>query len=186
MLMRVGLTVSAGAALAAGGAAQASAQPQPPTATLGRTDLGAALMGTRIGLEKSVEGLSPVIKTFKFNPLAATPVDPLNNGARTQVADFKPVGTDMLTSPLTKRGQLGDLPVVGQVLGALPGANAPAGADGTGRVGPLGNNSIGPLSTGDAPQGQGPGQGPGQGQGEGQDQGQGPALFGPPGKGLIG
>ncbi|GAA2708197.1 hypothetical protein GCM10010315_04170 [Streptomyces luteosporeus] len=175
--MRVGLTVSAGAALAAGGAAQASAHTQPPTATLGRTDVGAAFVGTGIALQKSVEGLSPVLKTFKYHPLAATPVDPLNNGARTKVADFKPVGTDMVTSPVTKRGQLGDLPVVGQVLGALPGANAPlapAGADGTGAVGPLGNNSVGPLSTGDAS----------QGQGQGQSQGQ--ALFGPPGKGLIG
>ncbi|MEU5052433.1 hypothetical protein [Streptomyces sp. NPDC021096] len=118
------LTVSAGAALVAGGAADASAKPQPPTAQLGRTDVGAAFAGTGIALEKSVQGLAPVLQTFKYHPLAATPVDPLNNGARTQVADFKPVGTQMLTSPVTKRGQVGDLPLVGQALGALQGPQA--------------------------------------------------------------
>lgn len=119
--MRVGLTVSAGAALAAGGTATAHAEPQAPRAQLGRTDVGAAFVGTGIALEKSVEGLSPVLKSFKYHPLAATPVDPLNNGARTQVADFKPVGTDVVTSPVTNRGQVGDLPLVGQALNVLPG-----------------------------------------------------------------
>ncbi|GHC70638.1 hypothetical protein [Streptomyces cinnamoneus] len=118
-LARVGLTVSAGAALVAGGAVEAGAQPQAPRAELGRTDVKAALQGTRIALEKSAEGLGPVVRTFKYHPLAATPVDPLNNGARTQVADFQPINTQMLTSPITKTGQLGDLPLVGQLLGGV-------------------------------------------------------------------
>ncbi|MEU7131996.1 hypothetical protein [Streptomyces sp. NPDC046261] len=117
----MGLTVSAGAALVAGGAAGASAEPQAPKAQLARTDVGAAFVGTGIALQKSVQGLAPVVQTFKYHPLAATPVDPLNNGARAQVADFKPVGTQMVTSPVTTRGQVGDLPLVGQALGALQG-----------------------------------------------------------------
>ncbi|MEU1312875.1 hypothetical protein ABZ419_28825 [Streptomyces cinnamoneus] len=118
-LARVGLTVSAGAALVAGGAVEAGAQPQAPRAELGRTDVGAALRGTRIALEKSAEGLEPVVRTFKYHPLAGTPVDPLNNGARTQVADFQPINTQELTSPITKTGQIGDLPLVGQLLGGV-------------------------------------------------------------------
>ncbi len=121
MLTRLGLTVSAGAALVAGGATAASANPQAPRAEFGRTDLGAAFAGTGIAVEKSVEGLAPVVKSFKYHPLAATPVDPLNNGARIQPGDFKPVGTQAVTSPVTNRGQVGDLPLVGQALGVLPG-----------------------------------------------------------------
>ncbi|GHF48784.1 hypothetical protein GCM10010218_32840 [Streptomyces mashuensis] len=137
---RLGLTVSAGAALAAAGAAEAHASPQVPSATLGRTDVGAAFEGTGIALEKSVEGLSPVVKSFKYHPLAATGVDPLDNGASTQVSNFKPVGTRLVTAPVTDRGQVQDLPVAGQALGVLPGGTTPAGAPAAAPA------ALGPLS----------------------------------------
>ncbi|WP_229922983.1 hypothetical protein [Streptomyces griseocarneus] len=118
----MGMTLSAGAALVAAGAAEAQAQPQVPRAEFGRQDVGAAFEGTAIALQKSVEGLSPVVKTFKYHPLAGTAVDPLNNGASTQISNFKPVSTQPVTAPVTTRGQVGDLPVAGQLLGGvLPG-----------------------------------------------------------------
>nr|WP_184346193.1 hypothetical protein [Streptomyces olivoverticillatus] len=122
-LRRVGVTVSAGAALVAAGAAEAQAAqgPQAPRAQLGRTDIAAAFQGTGIALEKSVQGLSPVVKTFKYHPLAATPVDPVDNGIGTKIADFKPISTQALTNPIHSTGQLRDLPLVGQLLGILPG-----------------------------------------------------------------
>lgn len=118
-LVRVGLTVSAGAALVAGSAAGASAAGQA-RAQFGRTDVLAAVEGTHIALEKSLEGLTPVLKNLPTDPLANTGVDPLDNGARTQVADFKPVGTSVATDPLAKGGHVGDLPVVGAVANLLP------------------------------------------------------------------
>ncbi|MFI9204662.1 hypothetical protein [Streptomyces sp. NPDC053048] len=116
-LTRVGVTVSAGAALFAAGAAEAQADPQAPRAQIGRQDIGAAFQGTAIAVQKSVAGLSPVVKTFKYHPLAGTVVDPLNNGASTQVSDFKPVTTK--PAAVTTTGKVGDLPVAGQVLGGL-------------------------------------------------------------------
>ncbi|MFI9305339.1 hypothetical protein [Streptomyces triculaminicus] len=121
-LTRIGTTLSAGAALVAAGAADAQAEPQAPRVQLARQDVRAALQGTDIALQKAVEGLSPVVKQFKYHPLAGTAVDPLNNVASTQILDFKPVSTAPVTAPITTRGQIGDLPVAGQVLqGLLPG-----------------------------------------------------------------
>lgn len=122
-LVRVGLTVSAGAALVAGSAAGASAAGAGQArAQFGRTDVLAAVEGTHIALEKSLEGLTPVLKNLPTDPLANTGVDPLDNGARTQVADFKPVGTSLATDPLAKGGHVGDLPVVGAAANLLPSA----------------------------------------------------------------
>ncbi|MEU1378265.1 hypothetical protein ABZ442_32135 [Streptomyces triculaminicus] len=113
------MTLSAGAALVTAGAADAQAEPQVPRVQLAHQDVHAALQGTDIALRKAVEGLSPVVKQFKYHPLAGTAVDPLNNAASTQILDFKPVSTASLTAPITTRGQIGDLPVAGQVLQTL-------------------------------------------------------------------
>ncbi|MFI1972819.1 hypothetical protein BLA24_26620 [Streptomyces cinnamoneus] len=128
-LARVGLTLSAGAALVAGGAAGASATPQAPRAELGRTDVGAALQGTGIAVEKSVQGISPVVKSFKAYPMAGTHVDPLDNGVRTKVADYPAVGTTAVTDTITKTGQISDLPLIGQMVKLLPGPLAPPSGD---------------------------------------------------------
>ncbi|MHC0431143.1 hypothetical protein ACX6XY_13265 [Streptomyces sp. O3] len=116
-LLRTGLTLAvAGAALGAGGAASAaSAEPldgivstspdQPLTKTV--TDTAAS-------------ALAPA-KNLQLDPLAGTGVDPLDNAAGTQVADFQPVSTADATSPLTDGGALGDLPVTGAAFGLLPG-----------------------------------------------------------------
>jgi len=58
---------------------------------------------------------------LQLDPLANTGVDPLDNGLATQVADFKPVGTNMATDLVTRGGALADLPVAGPLAkGLLP------------------------------------------------------------------
>ncbi|MBV2355931.1 hypothetical protein KUM39_16375 [Streptomyces sp. J2-1] len=114
---------SAGAALGAG-AATAHAAPAPvlevpwhPT-SLGNVNPQAGLTvltGTVGYVTGPVAGLKP-------NPLAGTGVDPLDNGVGTQVADFKPLGTRMLTAPVAQATSLGAMPVVGSVTGLLGSA----------------------------------------------------------------
>ncbi|MGW1122418.1 hypothetical protein ACWD5B_35775, partial [Streptomyces tanashiensis] len=65
-------------------------------------------------------GVGPLTR-LQLDPLANTGVDPLDNGLGTQVADFKPVGTNLVTDHVTKGGAVADLPVVGGVTrGLLP------------------------------------------------------------------
>ncbi|CAM5312612.1 hypothetical protein [Streptomyces canarius] len=97
------------------GGVDAAAGPAPrrPGAAPVDPQAGArALTGTVGYVTGPVAGLKP-------NPLAGTGVDPLDNGVGTQLADFKPVGSQMLTRPLAQAQSLGSVPVVGQVLGGL-------------------------------------------------------------------
>jgi len=71
-----------------------------------------ALTGTVGYVTGPVAGLKP-------NPLAGTGVDPLDNGLATQVADFPPLATTMLTAPVAQAQSLGAVPVLGQVTGLL-------------------------------------------------------------------
>ncbi|RST09097.1 hypothetical protein E2C00_26935 [Streptomyces sp. WAC05374] len=115
-LLKAGLTVTAlGAALGVpGGAAHAVVQP-PQLPQLPKTDPQAAL-GATMGAVPHVTG---VAKNLKVNPLAQTGVDPLNNGLGTQVSDFRPVDTTMLTGSVTSAP---NLPVAGPLLGGvIPG-----------------------------------------------------------------
>ncbi|MEU3412272.1 MULTISPECIES: hypothetical protein [unclassified Streptomyces] len=110
----------AGAALGAG-AVTASAETIPGTGVTYRpVDTGTidpeaglrALTGIVGYVTGPVAGLKP-------NPLAGTGVDPLDNGVGTQVADFQPVGTQMLTRPLAQAPSLGSVPLAGPVLASL-------------------------------------------------------------------
>jgi hypothetical protein len=114
---------TAGVALGAG-AATASADTAPvvdvmrtrPT-TLGKMDPAAGLQavtGTVGYVTGPVAGLKP-------NPLAGTGVDPLDNGVATQLADFQPVASQMLTGPVAQAESISRIPVVGQALGVLGG-----------------------------------------------------------------
>ncbi|MDT9688814.1 hypothetical protein Q5762_10670 [Streptomyces sp. P9(2023)] len=114
-LLKAGLTATAvGAAVLGLGAAGAQAAPAAPLPldTLAGSDAVAAL-----GATGHVVG---PLTSLQLDPLANTGVDPLDNGLGTQVADFKPVGTNLVTDHVTKGGGLDDLPVVGQVTGLLP------------------------------------------------------------------
>ncbi|MET9142475.1 hypothetical protein [Streptomyces sp. NPDC004042] len=85
------------------------------TGSLGKVDPQAGvqvLAGTVGYITGPVAGLKP-------NPLAGTGVDPLDNGVGTQLADFKPLTSQMLTGPVAQAPSVGSVPVVGQVLGAV-------------------------------------------------------------------
>ncbi|MBB4983443.1 MULTISPECIES: hypothetical protein [Streptomyces] len=118
-LLRAGLGVTAAGAavLGAGAAAQAAAPVPLPVDSLTRTDAGAAGAGALDGV---AHGVGPLTR-LQLDPLANTGVDPLDNGLGTQVADFKPVGTNLVTDHVTKGGAAADLPVVGGLTrGLLP------------------------------------------------------------------
>ncbi|NUS23315.1 MAG: hypothetical protein HOV70_26875 [Streptomyces sp.] len=112
---------TAGVALGAG-AASAAADTQPvdelvhtrPT-SLGRIDPQAGLQG----LTNTVGYVTGPVAGLKPNPLAGTGVDPLDNGLGTQIADFQPMTSQMLTAPVAQAQSIGSMPVVGQVTGLL-------------------------------------------------------------------
>ncbi|MFF6773743.1 hypothetical protein ACFY8W_09275 [Streptomyces sp. NPDC012637] len=114
-LLKAGLTVTAaGAAVFGAGAGAQAAEGVGvplPTDSLTRMDGAAALEG--LG-----HGVAPLTQ-LQLDPLANTGVDPLDNGLGTQVADFKPVGTNLVTDHVTKGGALADLPVAGPLSQSL-------------------------------------------------------------------
>ncbi|WP_031009207.1 hypothetical protein [Streptomyces sp. NRRL F-5727] len=105
----LGVTAAGAAVFGAAAAAQAAAPVPLPVDSLTRTDAGAAGAGALTGV---AHGVGPLTR-LQLDPLAKTGVDPLANGVGTQVADFKPVGTDLVTGHLTRGGAVADLPVAG-------------------------------------------------------------------------
>ncbi|MFD5799529.1 hypothetical protein ACFWIO_39605 [Streptomyces diastatochromogenes] len=122
-LATAGAALAAGAATAHAAAAPVVDVPWRPT-SLGNIDPEAGLTvltGTVGYVTGPVAGLKP-------NPLAGTGVDPLDNGVGTQLADFKPIGSQMLTGPVAQAQSLGAVPGVGLVTGLLGGGTgAPLG-----------------------------------------------------------
>ncbi|MEE1785815.1 hypothetical protein PUR71_23335 [Streptomyces sp. SP17BM10] len=118
-----GLAAAVGAAVLLGaGSAQAATAPHPAPeagpATLTKTDVGQALNGTTSGLGY---GIAP-IKSLRLDPWANSSADVLNNGATVQPDQgLAPVGTGVLTGPLSAGGGAKDLPLVGGLTGVLPG-----------------------------------------------------------------
>ncbi|MGW4596345.1 hypothetical protein ACWEOA_13700 [Streptomyces sp. NPDC004457] len=114
VLATAGAVLGAGAATASAGTVPGVGLGHRPL-DLGNVDPQAgarSLTGTVGYVTGPVAGLKP-------NPLAGTGVDPLDNGVGTQVADFKPVGSQTVTRPLAQARSLGSVPGVGQALGAL-------------------------------------------------------------------
>ncbi|MFD4372311.1 hypothetical protein [Streptomyces sp. NPDC058486] len=112
-LFQAGLGVTAAGAAVFGAAAAAQAAPGAavplPVDSLTRTDAAAAGAGALSGV---THGLGPLTR-LQLDPLANTGVDPLANGIGTQIADFKPIGTDLVTGDVAKGGAVADLPVAG-------------------------------------------------------------------------
>ncbi|MET9350933.1 hypothetical protein [Streptomyces termitum] len=112
----LGVTAAGAAVLGAGAAAQAAVPSVPlPVDSLTRTDAAAAGEGALTGV---AHGVAPLTR-LQLDPLANTGVDPLANGLGTQVSDFKPVGTDLVTDHVTKGGAVADLPVAGPLTQSL-------------------------------------------------------------------
>ncbi|WEO95691.1 hypothetical protein A6P39_017570 [Streptomyces sp. FXJ1.172] len=114
-LATAGAALGAGAATAhADSAAPVLSVPWRPT-SLGKINPEAGLTV----LTATVPYVTGPVAGLKPNPLAGTGVDPLDNGVGTQLADFKPVGSQMLTAPVAEARSLGSIPGVGQVMGAV-------------------------------------------------------------------
>ncbi|MFE7562371.1 hypothetical protein, partial [Kitasatospora sp. NPDC057500] len=112
-----GLAAALGAAVLLGGIGAGTAQAAPAEggAALAKTDLAQALGGTTTGLGY---GIAP-LKDLRLDPWANSSADVLNNGATLQPegSGLAPVGTDILTGPLSAGGGPRDLPLVGGLLG---------------------------------------------------------------------
>ncbi|MCS0604677.1 hypothetical protein NX794_26180 [Streptomyces sp. LP11] len=111
---------TAGAALGAGAATAAA--DSSPVAGLNSRPVGIGNVDPQAGLQALTGAVGYVtgpVAGLKPNPLAGTGVDPLDNGIGTQLADFKPVSTQMLTAPLAQARSLGGVPLVGPLLSAL-------------------------------------------------------------------
>ncbi|MEV0780717.1 hypothetical protein ACIBLA_01650 [Streptomyces sp. NPDC050433] len=125
-LLRAGLTLTAaGAAIGLGGTAAQAAPAAPVPASDQDSALAEAGAAAGAGLTGALGhtlagGIGPV-KSLQLNPLAKTGVDPLDNAVGTQIADFKPLSTAAVTDSVTQGGGLEDLPLVGPVVGLLPG-----------------------------------------------------------------
>ncbi|MFF7457679.1 hypothetical protein [Kitasatospora sp. NPDC008115] len=116
-----GLVAALGAAVLLGGAGAGAAHAAPTAggAALTKTDLAQALTGATTGIGY---GIAP-FKDLRLDPWANSSADVLNNGATVQPegSGLAPIGTDLLTGPLSAGGGPRDLPLVGGLLGALPG-----------------------------------------------------------------
>jgi hypothetical protein len=116
-LATAGVALGAGAGTAAADAETVAGVMHTRPTSLGEIDPQAglqALTGTVGYVTGPVAGLKP-------NPLAGTGVDPLDNGVGTQLADFQPLTSQMLTRPVAQAPSVGSLPVVGQAVGLLGG-----------------------------------------------------------------
>ncbi|GHE48711.1 MULTISPECIES: hypothetical protein [Streptomyces] len=118
---RLLLALAAAGVAVGAGATAASAQTLPVvdgtyhTGSLGEVDPGAGLQA----LTGTVRYVTGPVADLKPNPLAGTGVDPLDNGVGTQLADFRPLTSQMLTGPVAQAPSVGSIPVVDQVVGAL-------------------------------------------------------------------
>ncbi|HEY9439893.1 MAG TPA: hypothetical protein VIS29_14840, partial [Streptomyces sp.] len=86
--------------------------------TLGAVgDAAAPALTSALGY--SLAGAAAPVTDLRIDPLAGTEADPLDNAVGTQIADFKPVTTAIVTGPLASGAALRDLPVVGRAAGLL-------------------------------------------------------------------
>ncbi|POX36615.1 hypothetical protein C3486_32680 [Streptomyces sp. Ru73] len=121
-LLRAGLAVSvAGAALAGGASTATAADGDGKSDPASLEDIRAATSSTVGALQQATTSGLGTVKSLRLNPLAGTGTDPLDNAVGTQIADFKPVSTAVLTAPLANGASLGQLPVVGPLTQSLPG-----------------------------------------------------------------
>lgn len=128
-VVRAGLAVSAvGVAVVAGAAhaGSAAAAERPQAAGLAAPD--GARQATVFAPRQSAphptgsgRTVFTPVKDLQLNPLANTPVDPLDNEVVPQIADFKPISSAVVTGPLAAGDSLRTLPVAGQAARLLPG-----------------------------------------------------------------
>jgi len=115
---------TAGVALGAGAGVAAAADTEPVVDVMRTRPTSLGNVNPQAGLQSltgTVGYVTGPVAGLKPNPLAGTGVDPLDNGVGTQLADFQPVASQMLTGPVAQAQSIGSVPVVGQALGVLGG-----------------------------------------------------------------
>ncbi|MER5429720.1 hypothetical protein [Streptomyces sp. NPDC002588] len=115
---------TASVALGAGASTAAAATAEPVVdvtrtgpASAGQADPQAGVQGALTALPH----VTGTVSNLKPNPLAGTGVDPLDNGVGTQLADFQPLTSRMLTGPVAQAQSVGAVPVVGDATKLLGG-----------------------------------------------------------------
>ncbi|MCQ9184130.1 hypothetical protein KMT30_34840 [Streptomyces sp. IBSBF 2953] len=115
---------TAGVALGAGAGTAAAAAGEPAVDVVRTRPTSIGQIDPQAGLQGALGSLSYVtgaVSGLKPNPLAGTGVDPLDNGVGTQLADFRPLTSQMLTGPVAQAQSIGSIPVVGDVTKVLGG-----------------------------------------------------------------
>lgn len=118
-----GALATAGAALGAG-AGTAAADTETIAGVMHTRPTSLGKIGPQAGLQAltgTVGAVTGPVAGLKPHPPAGTGVDPLDNGVGTQLADFQPLTSQMLTRPVAQASSVGSLPVVGQATGPLGG-----------------------------------------------------------------
>ncbi|AVV40837.1 hypothetical protein C6376_04710 [Streptomyces sp. P3] len=115
---------TAGVALGAGASAASAAtgEPVPDVAHSRPTSVGS--IDEQVGVQGALGALPYVtgaVSGLKPNPLAGTGVDPLDNGVGTQLADFQPLTSRMVTAPVAQAQSVGSVPVLGEATKVLGG-----------------------------------------------------------------
>lgn len=111
-------------ALGAGAGTAAAATGEPVLDVVHTRPTSVGHIDPQAGVQGALGTLSYVtgaVSGLKPNPLAGTGVDPLDNGVGTQLADFKPLTSQMLTGPVAQAQSIGSIPVLGEVTKVLGG-----------------------------------------------------------------
>jgi hypothetical protein len=115
---------TAGVALGAGAGTAAAATGDPAGEVTRTRPTSVGNIDTQAGLQGAFGSLpyaTGTVSGLKPNPLAGTGADPLDNGVGTQLADFKPLTSQMLTRPVAQAQSIGSIPVLGDATKALGG-----------------------------------------------------------------
>ncbi|MCX5268327.1 hypothetical protein [Streptomyces sp. NBC_00199] len=115
---------TAGVALGAGASAASAATGEPVLDAVNSRPTSIGSLDPQAGVQGALGALPYVtgaVSGLKPNPLAGTGVDPLDNGVGTQLADFRPLTSQMLTAPVAQAQSIGSIPVLGEVTKVLGG-----------------------------------------------------------------
>lgn len=115
---------TAGVALGAGAGTAAAAAGEPAVDVVRTRPTSVGHLDPQAGVQGALGSLAYVtgaVSGLKPNPLAGTGVDPLDNGVGTQLADFKPLTSQMLTGPVAQAQSIGSIPLLGDVTKVLGG-----------------------------------------------------------------
>ncbi|MFE1438073.1 hypothetical protein [Streptomyces sp. NPDC058739] len=113
---------TAGVALGASATTAAAAEGEPVVDAMRTTPTALGQIDPQSGVDAltlSLRYATGTVSSLKPNPLAGTGADPLDNGIGTQLADFRPLTSQMLTGPVAQAESIGSIPLVGPAVDLL-------------------------------------------------------------------